>query len=100
MSYRMSFVTSLGAMILLAAVSGQARAQTFTNLASFTGTGGTSSGGNPRGDLTLSGTTLYGMTPNGGSNGYGNIFSIGSNGGGFRNVFSFGPDNNIGFNGM
>jgi hypothetical protein len=38
--------------------AGQVTAQTFTNLHSFTGTGGSQ----PRGGLILSGNTLYGTT--------------------------------------
>jgi uncharacterized repeat protein (TIGR03803 family) len=61
-----------------------ARAQTFTTLYSFDGT----HGANPQGSLTFSrdGSTLYGMTPNGGtshgtSTSHGTIFSISTNGG-------------------
>ena len=85
----MGLVTTLGALALVAAVSGQASAQTFTSLLSFSGTGGAYPGDEPLGDLTLSGTTLYGMTSSGGSNGYGNVFSIGTNGGGFQNLLTF-----------
>ncbi len=42
-------------------------------------------------DLTLSGSTLYGITLWGGVNGDGNIFSIGTTGGGFKILFNFGP---------
>lgn len=45
----------------------------FTTLHHFTGG---SDGGNPAGDLSLSGTTLYGTTLNGGSPGYGTVFSL------------------------
>ncbi len=65
----------------------------YHNLLSFTGSGssGTASGLNPFGDgaLTLSGTTLYGMTIYGGANGYGNIFSVGANGANYNNLLSF-----------
>ena len=60
----------------------------FKNLASLTGTSGTASGESPSGTLILSGTTLYGMTSQGGI-GYGNIFSIGTSGTNFRNLVSF-----------
>ena len=51
----------------------------FTTLYAFTG--GTD-GANPNGSLILSGngTTLYGMTPNNGANGYGTVFALGTNG--------------------
>ena len=43
----------------------------------------------PTGSLTLTGTTLYGMTDYGGSAGQGNVFSIGTNGTGYQNMVSF-----------
>ena len=56
----------------------------------FTGTGGSASGEVPQGSLTLGGgTTLYGMTENGGMFGDGNIFSVGTNGTNFKNLVSF-----------
>ncbi len=61
----------------------------FQNLVSFTGTGGTASGFGPAGSLTLIGTTLYGMTYQGGANGYGNVFSVGTNGTNYQNLVSF-----------
>ncbi len=61
----------------------------YQNLITFTGTGGTASGGGGVGSLTLSNTTLYGMTLTGGSNGDGNIFSVGTNGMNYRNLLSF-----------
>ena len=85
----MGLVIRLGALILLAAASGQANAQTFTSLLSFTGTGGAYPGHYPGGDVTLSGTTLYGMTALGGSGGDGSVFSIGVDGTNYQNVLSF-----------
>ena len=41
------------------------------------------------GSLALSGTTLYGMTVEGGSSGDGNVFSLGTNGSGYQNLLSF-----------
>jgi uncharacterized repeat protein (TIGR03803 family) len=67
----------------------QARAQTFKTLLQFSGTGGITSGENARGDLTLSGTTLYGVTLAGGANGDGNIFSVATNGTNYQNLVSF-----------
>jgi uncharacterized repeat protein (TIGR03803 family) len=50
---------------------------TLTTLASFGG----SNGAVPLGNLTISGTTLYGTTQNGGANGYGEVFSLPIGGG-------------------
>ena len=44
----------------------------------------------PYGSLTLSGTTLYGMTPSGGANGKGTIFQINADGTGYQVLYSFG----------
>jgi uncharacterized repeat protein (TIGR03803 family) len=60
----------------------------YTNLVSFTGNSGAAIGQNPNGDLTLSGTTLYGMTATGG-NGSGNIFGVGTSGTNYQNLVSF-----------
>ncbi len=62
----------------------------YQNLFSFTG--GTN-GKSPYGSLIQSGTTLFGMSYNGGSNGAGNVFSIGTNGSGYRNLLSFSGTN-------
>ena len=62
---------------------------TYQNLVSFTGEGGTASGYLPHGSLTLVGTTFYGMTAFGGTAGYGNLFSVGSNGTNYQNLVSF-----------
>ena len=61
----------------------------YQNLVSFTGTGGTASGENPNGSLTIVGTRLYGITNEGGTNGYGNVFSVGTDGTGYQNLLSF-----------
>ncbi len=61
----------------------------YQNLLSFTGTGGAASGELPYGSLTVSGTTLYGMTQKGGANGSGNIFSVGTSGTNYQNLLSF-----------
>jgi uncharacterized repeat protein (TIGR03803 family) len=61
----------------------------YQNLLSFTGSGGTASGNGVDGDLTLSGTTLYGATGIGGANGKGYIFSIDTDGTNYRNIVSF-----------
>ena len=59
----------------------------YTNLVSFAGT--TTSGAKPFGWLTAGGDTLYGMTYRGGGNDIGTIFSVGVNGTGFSNLYSF-----------
>jgi uncharacterized repeat protein (TIGR03803 family) len=51
--------------------------------------GGASDGAIPTGSLIQSGSTLYGMTPNGGSNNDGTIFKIGDDGTGFSLLHSF-----------
>ncbi len=61
----------------------------FQNLLSFTGSGGLANGNTPAGGLILSGTTLFGMTGYGGANGYGNIYSVGTDGSGYQNLVSF-----------
>ena len=65
----------------------------FTNLYSFTALDPTSStsndGATPVGGLILSGNTLYGTTPSGGSGGSGTVFAVNTNGAGFTNLHSF-----------
>ena len=75
----------------------------YRNLLSLTGTGGTYPGWEPAGALAVSGTTLYGMTQEAGtpldgpgSAGPGNIFSVGTDGSGYQNVFYFGSGTNSG----
>ena len=62
-----------------------------TTMLSFNGTNGE----NPCGSLTLSanGSTLYGMTRNGGANGYGTVFSIPVSGGTPTTLLSFNVTN-------
>jgi uncharacterized repeat protein (TIGR03803 family) len=91
MNHRLRLVA--GVVVLLSFVVGHASAQTFTSLLSFTGTGGAYPGKYLGGDLTLSGTTFYGMTGSGGSSGDGNIFSIGIDGSGYQNLLSFSGTN-------
>src|SRR5437773_6573471 len=74
---------TLAGMELLSAIP--LRAQTFNTLHSFTG----SDGSVPNSSLTLSGTTLYGTTVNGGSSTTGTLFSLGTDGHGFTNLYSF-----------
>jgi len=82
---RISFVQ--GALLVLALVCGQTSAQTFTTLFHFDSTHGSY----PYGDLTLSpdGSTLYGMARQGGTYGYGTIFSEPVGGGTPTVLFNF-----------
>jgi uncharacterized repeat protein (TIGR03803 family) len=66
----------------------------FTNLHSFSavtesfpGTNG--DGANPVAGLILSGNTLYGTTPSGGSSGLGTVFAVQIDGTGFTNLWNF-----------
>ena len=61
----------------------------YHNLLSFTGTGGAATGNAPGGGLTISGSTLYGMTFGGGAGGQGNVFSVGTDGTNYQNLLSF-----------
>ena len=64
----------------------------FTNLYTFTGGAegaAGADGGNPARSLILSGGTLYGTTAYGGSNDFGTVFAINTDGTGFTNLYSF-----------
>ena len=76
----------------------QSHAQTLTTLTSFNSSGGIF----PRDSLTLSGSTLYGTTINGGPNGNGTVFSLPVTGGTPTTLGSFNnstngsvPDSNL-----
>jgi uncharacterized repeat protein (TIGR03803 family) len=56
-------------------------------LHAFTGTG--TDGANPLASLTLVGSTLFGTTEGGGSDGDGTVFSINTDGTGYRVLYSF-----------
>ena len=58
----------------------------FTNLYNFSGG---NDGANPEGGLVLLGSTLYGTTFYGGTNGNGAVFAISTNGTGFTKLYSF-----------
>jgi uncharacterized repeat protein (TIGR03803 family) len=59
----------------------------FTTLYDFVS--GTNGGLRPEGGVILSGNTLYGTTSLGGSNNFGTVFSINTNGTGFKSLYSF-----------
>src|SRR5579859_4280824 len=74
---------------------GQLPAQTFTTLYSFTSnTTGTNADGSTLVSSILSGETLYGTAVNGGSSGYGTLFSLRRDGSAFTiiHMFSGGSD--------
>ena len=73
-----------GLLALLAALT---PARAVTILHAFTG--GASDGQYPNGSLTLSGSTLYGMTGNGGGSSNGTLFSMNTDGSGFGVLHSF-----------
>ncbi|HTU25864.1 MAG TPA: hypothetical protein VMF30_10730, partial [Pirellulales bacterium] len=75
--HRSRLVASLLVSVVLAWVANRSDAQTLTTLASFNGTNGAT----PTGDLTLSGSTLYGTTSLGGQYSQGTVFSISTTGG-------------------
>jgi uncharacterized repeat protein (TIGR03803 family) len=59
------------------------------NLASFTGTDGANPGLEPHTGLIVSGSTVYGMTLLGGTNKFGTLFAVNTDGTGYRNLVSF-----------
>jgi len=64
----------------------------FKDLYDFKGTSATQ-GSVPNGDLTISGSIMYGMTSTGGSNNQGNIFSINIDGTGYTDILNFNGTN-------
>jgi len=61
----------------------------FTNLHSFNGGFNGGDGAYPGAGLILSGNTLYGTAPYGGSSGVGTVFAVNIDGTGFTNLHSF-----------
>jgi uncharacterized repeat protein (TIGR03803 family) len=67
----------------------------FTTLHTFTAlsvqdiTGTNRDGADPNAGLILSGNTLYGTASQGGTNGYGTVFAVTTNGTGFRALYTF-----------
>jgi uncharacterized repeat protein (TIGR03803 family) len=64
-------------------------AQRFTILYSFSAPSTNSDGAHPSAGVILSGNTLYGTTPYGGSSGKGTVFAVKTDGTGFMNLHSF-----------
>ena len=95
--HRSKLVFTFLAMLAWALAARPSDAQTLTTLASFNGT----DGDEPNGSLTLIGSTLYGMTAQGGANRDGTIFSIPVTGGSLTTLHSFNgtdggsPDGNL-----
>jgi uncharacterized repeat protein (TIGR03803 family) len=73
-----ALIATLGLLL-----AGRATALTYTNLHAFAG--GTE-GSNPFAGLALSGNTLYGTTPNGGT-GHGTVFRINADDTAFTNIY-------------
>ncbi|MGA3113030.1 MAG: choice-of-anchor tandem repeat GloVer-containing protein [Syntrophobacteraceae bacterium] len=59
--------------------------------------GGVNNGANPHGDLTVSGSTLYGMTLGAGALGAGTIFKINMDGTGYQVLYNFGSVQSDGY---
>jgi uncharacterized repeat protein (TIGR03803 family)/autotransporter-associated beta strand protein len=87
------FVSRVGLWIAVWLVASALNAQTLTTLFQFNGANGSF----PGGDLTLSGSTLYGLTSGGGASGNGTAFSIPVIGGTATTLASF-DGNNSGAN--
>jgi uncharacterized repeat protein (TIGR03803 family) len=74
--------------------AGRLAAQTLTNLYSFTATPASSpytngDGATPNATLVVAGSTLYGTTKSGGSQGRGTVFKLGIDATGFTNLHNF-----------
>lgn len=74
-------------------LAGEATAQTFTTLYSFTANPyqTNSDGARPHAGLILSGGILYGTATDGGASGNGTVFALNAGGTGFTNLHSFSP---------
>jgi len=79
---RKNFSLFIFALLFLGITTGKAQ---FSDLVDFKG----SNGSMPHGGLTISGSTMYGMTNSGGANGKGCIFSIGTDGKGYTDLYDF-----------
>jgi|SRR5579859_5552630 len=85
--FPLSALTASASLIL----AGQAAAQTFTTLHSFTAPNNliNSDGSEPYVGLASSGNILYGTANIGGSAGAGTVFAVNTDGTGFTNLHSF-----------
>src|SRR6185312_361616 len=61
----------------------------YKNLWSFSYPKGDSNGASPRGSVTIAGARLFGMTSMGGMHSAGNIFSLDTSGGGYKDLWNF-----------
>ncbi len=77
-------VLTLGVMMVLTAVTARAQLAILHHFAIAN-----ADGGFPYGSLTLSESTLYGMTSSGGKDDYGTIFKLNGDGSGYTNFHSF-----------
>jgi uncharacterized repeat protein (TIGR03803 family) len=82
------FAIALSLVVVAVLCASRADSQTFKTMIEFTGPKSATSGRQAVGSLTVSGTTLYGMTEDGG-NGYGNLFSVGVDGANYQDLLSF-----------
>jgi uncharacterized repeat protein (TIGR03803 family) len=80
------FILRVLTAVLGLMLTGRVMAQTFTTLHSFTNS---PDGAHPNANLILSGTTLFGTTTAGGTDGAGAVFAISPNGTGYTNLYSF-----------
>lgn len=86
------FVRFVSIAAVASMLAGQVAAQTFTTLYSFTATYSyvfNSDGAGPAGDLVLLDNILYGTAQEGGSSGFGTVFKLGVDGGGFTTLHDF-----------
>jgi uncharacterized repeat protein (TIGR03803 family) len=84
----MTVLFHFGAWFLFCLSADTLDAQSFKTLLSFSGTNGVG----PVSDLTLSGSTLFGMTSFGAYDNNGTVFSINTDGSGFQNLVLFQAD--------
>ena len=81
----LSVAAALGCLVSVLSAVNVAHGQTYTVLHEFNKTDGEQ----PMGSLIVSGSTLYATTSQGGESGDGTIFSINTDGNGFKTILSF-----------